>query len=282
MTIYVGSARIDERGQPSGGQAGDQKQTSNTFDTKGEVSQQVMYTSSKGWYILRPKDIEVANKMACLMVVACNNANLGYDQNQRLGVIKNGIKSAVKTECDCSSLVRACVKEATGKDPGNFATVNEKAVLLASGLFNDKGKYASQLKTPVYNGDVLVTCTSGHTVIVTSGNARVGNISSSTTKKESYDSWVASLQKLIGAKVDGIWGSETLSKCPTLSKGSKGDIVKLVQQRLNSVGFNLVCDGDFGTNTHAAVKKFQTNRKLTADGVIGKNTWTWLLKGTVM
>ena len=63
-TIYVGSARIDERGKLSGGQAGDQKQTSSTNDTKGEVAMQPFYVHSKGWYILRPKKIPVANKMA--------------------------------------------------------------------------------------------------------------------------------------------------------------------------------------------------------------------------
>lgn len=36
MAIIIGSARIDERGKASGGKAGDQKQTSGTYDTKGK------------------------------------------------------------------------------------------------------------------------------------------------------------------------------------------------------------------------------------------------------
>ena len=47
-TVYIGSARIDERGKASGGQAGDQ--------TGKEVSTQNWYLHSKGWVVLRPKD----------------------------------------------------------------------------------------------------------------------------------------------------------------------------------------------------------------------------------
>lgn len=111
--------------------------------------------------------------------------------------------------------------------------------------------------------------------------------------KVSYDQWVYQLQielnrqgfKDYEGKVlvtDGLAGSRTLSACPTLKKGSKGNITLLVQKRLNSVGFNLNCDGDFGTNTYNAVVKFQKNRGLKQDGIIGPKTWEWLLKGTKM
>ena len=212
MSIMVGSARIDERGNASGGAAGDQKQTSATNDLAGEVSMQAMYSHSKGWYILRPKSAAHAAKMAALMKAACNNANIGYDQGNRLGVVQHGIMSAVKTECDCSSLVRQVVKEATGKDPGNFTTSNEAAALEATGLFESKRSYTSQSATPVYDGDVLVTKSKGHTVIVVSGNARsaaAGSGSSSqapapvsTAKIESaksFDKTLSGTDKTIGS-----------------------------------------------------------------------------------
>ena len=210
MSIMVGSARIDERGNASGGAAGDQKQTSATNDLTGEVSMQKMYSHSKGWYILRPKSAAHAVKMADLMKAACNNANIGYDQGNRLGVVQHGIMTAVKTECDCSSLVREVVKEATGKDPGNFTTANEAASLEATGLFESKRSYVSQSATPVYDGDVLVTKTKGHTVIVVSGNARKAASGSSsapapsvsTAKIESakgFDITLAGAYKKIGS-----------------------------------------------------------------------------------
>lgn len=172
MNVILGSARVDERGKAQGGAAGDQKQTSNTNDMVGEVSMQKFYNHSKGWYILRPKSVDVANKIAVAMKTACNNANIGYDQSNRLGIITYGTATKTKTECDCSSLVRQCVKEASGKDPGNFTTATEVAVLEKSELFEKHIEYTSG--TTLYTGDVLVTKTQGHTVVVVSGASRIG------------------------------------------------------------------------------------------------------------
>lgn len=198
MAIKIGSARHDENGNYTNGAAGDQLQTSNTNDTAGEVSMQDMYTHSKGWYILRPKSVSIANKIAELMQTACNNACIGYDQNNRLGIITYGVNTTTKTECDCSSLVREIVKEATGTDPGNFTTDSEASMLVATGLFESKIAYVSQASTPVYNGDVLVTKSKGHTVAVVSGNARSESTSTSTSTSKkateaakSYDSSLA-------------------------------------------------------------------------------------------
>lgn len=164
MGIIIGSARIDENGRLSGGKAGDQ--------TGNEVATQSFYIHSKGWIIIRPKSVDVAEKIAELMRIACNNPNLGYDQNNRLGVITYGINSKTPTECDCSSLVRQCVKEATGKDAGDFTTLNEVTALKNTGLFEKEIVFINLDKTPLYSGDILVTKTKGHTVIVTSGQIR--------------------------------------------------------------------------------------------------------------
>lgn len=170
--VVFGSARHDENGKLVNGKAGDQLQKSSTNDTTGEVSMQPYYLHSKGWVVLRPKSVAHAEGIASKMVTACNNPNIGYDQNQRTGVITNGISSKVKTETDCSVLVRACVKEATGIDPGNFTTINEADSLLATGLFEPKLLFKSLSATPLYVGDVLVTKTKGHTVVVVGGNHR--------------------------------------------------------------------------------------------------------------
>lgn len=109
-----------------------------------------------------------------------------------------------------------------------------------------------------------------------------------SSKPSGYDEWIARLQAECNAQgfsnqtVDGINGPNTLAGCPTVKKGAKGNITKLIQERLNSVGFSLDCDGIFGDKTHNAIKVFQKNRSLTKDGIVGKNTWSWLLKGTKM
>ena len=160
MAVIIGSARHDEHGNCySGGKSGDQ--------TGQEVSTQKFYNHSKGWNVLRAKDNKVAEKLAEAMKIACGNKNIGYDQSERYGIIKHGINTKVKTECDCSSLVRACIIYASGKDVGDFNTSNERSVILKSGLFEDVGSY-NQGDT-LYNGDILVTRTKGHTVIVTGG-----------------------------------------------------------------------------------------------------------------
>jgi N-acetylmuramoyl-L-alanine amidase len=111
---------------------------------------------------------------------------------------------------------------------------------------------------------------------------------SEPTKPSGYDEWVARLQQELnyqfkrGLTVDGLKGPKTLNACPTVKKGAKGNVTRLIQERLNSVGFSLGVDGIFGTATYNAVKVFQRNRGLSQDGIVGKNTWNWLLKGTKM
>ena len=69
------------------------------------------------------------------------------------------------------------------------------------------------------------------------------------------------------------------SNYPTMKKGAKGNITKLVQERLNSVGFSLAEDGIYGSKTEYAIKVFQKNRGLSQDGIIGPDTWNYLLSG---
>jgi len=249
MAIIVGSARHDEHGNCyKNGCAGDQLQKSDVNDMAGEVSMQTMYVHSKGWYVLRPISDAVANALASGMRIACNNKHIGYDQNNRLGVINFGINTKTDTECDCSSLVRACCKYA-GFDTTNFTTTNEKSVLLGTKKFTDMGSYTSGMK--LYVGDVLVTKTQGHTVIVVEGSAR---------------GTVATPKPTIA------------SGNPIIKKGSKGIQVKYLQQDLNYLGFKgkdgkvLSVDGDAGTNTDYAIRQYQTKYKLSVDGKYGPSS----------
>lgn len=112
--------------------------------------------------------------------------------------------------------------------------------------------------------------------------------SETPSKPSSYDQWVADLQAELnrqyntGLAVDGLKGPKTLAACPLVKKGARGNITRLIQRRLNSVGFHLSTDGIFGSGTYNAVNVFQKNRGLYQDGKVGKKTWDWLLKGTKM
>jgi len=276
-TIMIGSARYDENGKYTGGAAGDQLQSSSTNDTVGEVSMQSYYTHSKGWNILRTKSVSHANAIAEKMKTACNNANIGYDQGNRNGIVTYGTGTSTKTECDCSSLVRVVVKEATGKDPGNFTTANEKSVLLATGLFDDKGAYTSG--TVLYNGDILITKSKGHTCVVVSGNARSSGSTSASSTGYTKTQFIKDVQTAIGTTVDGIAGSKTLAATPTLSatKNRKHAAVKPVQKYLYALGYTSVgtADGIAGSKFTTAVKAYQKANGCTVDGEITAKAKTW-------
>jgi peptidoglycan hydrolase-like protein with peptidoglycan-binding domain len=59
----------------------------------------------------------------------------------------------------------------------------------------------------------------------------------------------------------------------TLRRGSTGEDVETLQATLNSLGFGPIAeDGEFGSNTEAAVKRYQISRRLSADGILGPKT----------
>lgn len=64
-----------------------------------------------------------------------------------------------------------------------------------------------------------------------------------------------------------------------LKKGSQSEQVKQLQQRLFIIGYKPgTADGIFGEKTRQAVISFQTDAGLSADGIMGKDTWTALEK----
>ncbi|MBW4600891.1 MAG: peptidoglycan-binding protein [Calothrix sp. FI2-JRJ7] len=67
------------------------------------------------------------------------------------------------------------------------------------------------------------------------------------------------------------------AELPVLRVGVKGEAVTLLQQLLESQSYRTnAIDGNFGSNTEQAVKKFQTTFGLVADGIVGAKTWAKL------
>lgn len=251
MAVKVGSARIDENGKTHGGKAGDQNGK--------EVSTQAWYKHKKGWRVLRCKDAGKAEAIARAMQAACDNANIGYDQYQR-DTLYNLAKTVdfdpgmVKTPCetDCSALVRVCCAYA-GVMVGNMRTTNEAKILLASGEFTElKGAKYTDQSAYLRRGDILVTRTQGHTVVVLSNGSRAEAAPAEEAPR-------------------------TL-----LKRGMKGDDVRKLQQRLIELGYALHkygADGEYGSETVTAVKAFQRDRGLQVDGVAGEATLAALYAG---
>lgn len=100
---------------------------------------------------------------------------------------------------------------------------------------------------------------------------------------------VVKFQQQNAVNVDGVVGYETeaailrsvwISQQQTLKQGSEGTNVRNLQGLLHGASeigqgdFGITkIDGVFGTNTKAAVIKFQQKNNLTADGVVGASTW---------
>lgn len=169
--VKIGSARNGENGA-TGNKAGDQ--------SGAEVSTQNWYLHSKGWVVLRPKSEAVAEKIAYDMQAACDNQNIGYDQNDRntlytaaKAVGFDCAKVKTKVETDCSALVRVCCAYA-GISVPDFTTANESAVLTASGAFERlSAKKYTESTDYLKRGDILVTKTKGHTAVVLEDGAKV-------------------------------------------------------------------------------------------------------------
>ena len=251
MAVKVGSARIDENGKTHGGKAGDQNGK--------EVSTQAWYRHKKGWRVLRCKSADKADKIARAMQAACDNANIGYDQYQR-DTLYNLAKTVdfdpgrVKTPCetDCSALVRVCLAYA-GITVKNFRTPNEASILLRSGEFIElkESRYTDQ-SSYLRRGDILVTRTQGHTVVVLSNGSKAKTTPAEETPRA------------------------------ILKRGMKGDDVRRLQQRLMELGYALHkygADGEYGSETATAVKAFQLDRGLEADGIAGEATLAALYAG---
>jgi len=61
---------------------------------------------------------------------------------------------------------------------------------------------------------------------------------------------------------------------PILKRGSKGQDVKDLQEALLELDFKPgEADGEFGVYTESAVKAFQKWTTLSADGIVGPETW---------
>jgi peptidoglycan hydrolase-like protein with peptidoglycan-binding domain len=67
------------------------------------------------------------------------------------------------------------------------------------------------------------------------------------------------------------------SDWPLVKVGRKGELAKTAQYLLRQHGATIQVDGDVGPLTDAAIKAFQTSKGLTADGIIGNQTWPKLI-----
>ena len=81
-----------------------------------------------------------------------------------------------------------------------------------------------------------------------------------------------------GLAVDGLWGPKTQAACVNVRQGASGNLTRIIQGALYCRGYDPKgFDGIFGAGCAGAVRAFQTAAGLSADGIVGRNTWAALM-----
>lgn len=253
VSVKISNCGHDENGRYAGGQAGDQTGT----------EYQIINWYNRPWLcVLRFEDQEVAALIAEMATQAANNNMIGYDQgtagnsNDRYTfweqLAANGYDpSKIKKPCetDCSQSTASIVK-AVGYRLNKpklkavsvyLTTYNMRSAFKTAGakVLTDQ-KYLTS-GTCLKPGDILLN-DNHHVAIAVSGDAS----SNATPAKKNY-----------------------------LEKGDTGSEVTAMQKMLIKVGYSCGAagaDGDFGSDTDSALRKFQKDNGLTVDGQYGTNS----------
>ena len=226
----------------------------------------------------------IENAIAWALEIA-GDASHGYDQTSRWG-----------PDYDCSSFVISAFKKAglplTATYTGNmkYDFLRNGFYVVADGsLVRGDVLLHEQNHTALYLGDGMLVQAS----INEKGTIK-GGVSGDQTGREIgvrtyYDyPWDFVLRYGVGvaenATTTTVSKTETVNtKIPTILEGNTGSAV-LSMQLLLIHKWAISCgpdgaDGDFGTNTDTALRRFQNQRGLAADGVCGPATWAALIGG---
>ena len=182
--IKIGHSSIDENGHTSGGQAGDQ--------SGQEVCLRDWYNKPWG-LVLRPKDSNIAERMAVACEKGCANDAVGYDQSNRNSLKTQAVacgmdlsKITTPCECDCSSFMTVCAECAGVPIPysGSNAptTSTMKDAFMSTGQFDllTDQKYLTS-DNYLKRGDILVKPGS-HTAMALENGVNVTQSTSATNK----------------------------------------------------------------------------------------------------
>lgn len=153
-----------------------------------------------------------------------------------------------------------------------YVYINDPASTKATRIKNTWALFAKQVK---YMWSITVPDS------FKNGNSS-SDASSSTNTVYTKTQFVKDVQAAIGAKMDGIAGSETLSKTVTVSKtkNNRHAVVKPIQKYLNILGYSCgTADGIAGPKFDTAIKAYQKANGCITDGEITAkmNTWKSLL-----
>ncbi len=229
---------------------------------------------------------------------------LGYDTNGADGKFGKGTERAVKAYQQANGLTAdgkagaktlaqlysgSSVSGSTSGTASSEIYTAKNPNTLQSG---DSGSKVTQLQNALkllgfYTGGVDGKFGSGTKKAVMQfqrvNGLTVDGLAGTQTQKLLYsqvDSGVSGGSSSSGSSSSGT-SSGTSGFTRTLRKGYTGADVIAVQQKLKELGFySGSVDGVYGTGSIAAVKKFQQQNGLTADGLVGSRTYTALMSAS--
>lgn len=183
---------------------------------------------------------------------------------------------------DCSGLFAWWIEQLGGKIAHGSNSIYDNYCRAKGTLKNGKKTNGEELKpgTAVFTtGD---NGKHGHIGLYIGGGKVIeakGAVEGVIESKVTASSWKA-WGELKMIELDAGPGPEPEPEYPTLRKGSEGKYVTLLQVKLKDKGYDIGrwgADGKYGAATEAAVKKYQAEHGLTADGICGPKTWGKLL-----
>ena len=221
-----------------------------------------------------------------------NTYTNGGDRKYFFGKPDNDVSNtAQKGFSDCSSAVRAAIRAAAGIDIGGNTDAqirNRAKGLIVHQTEDGMPPDESLLKAGdalYFRGNKYHIMDVGHVEMYTGKNELYGHGSGIGPVAHDLKEYCARRRAqgkgyfMTIRWITDDMHSDTELPRPTLRYGSSGDVVKELQGMLIELGYSCGrwgADGEFGRSTESAVKVFQAERDLVADGIVGKLTWAAL------
>ena len=207
------------------------------------------------------------------------------DQNNasREMTVKYGSKWIGRRVADCSGLFRWAYRQLGTDCPHGSNSIYKACCTNRGRLSGGRRSDGQELKpgAAVFTGTEgdhghIGLYIGGGDVIEAAGTQQGVIKSKVSSSKWTYWGELAAVDYSGGADPAPAEPEKPAEAMPTIRKGSKGGAVKLLQEALLRMGYPLPkygADGDFGNETLTALKAFQQDNGLNADGVCGPKTW---------
>lgn len=207
------------------------------------------------------------------------NSEAAKKANKYYGA-KNGSKWIGHKVADCSGLFSWAFAQLGGYIYHGSNTIWDK-YCTSKGELTKKGRTDGKILKPgtaVFTGDSNnkghIGLYIGNDYVIEASGTNAGVITT-TISGGKWKYWGELKNVDYGAEIsDEVIAIEPTR--PMIKKGNKGKWVKELQTQLQKKGYDLGkwgVDGDFGSATESAVKAFQADYGLTADGIVGEKTW---------